>query len=74
VVLILHRTIQEHKMTVPELLKKAEELERIARELRAMTYVQGLVTEESTEPSPEGGKTADNNSGRQADHVEPRGV
>lgn len=41
-------------MTLRALLNKADELERIASELRAMAYQQGPVTEESAEPPREG--------------------
>ena len=55
-------------MTLSELLKKAEELERIASDLRAMAYREGTVTSESTERPPEGGTLpGDNNSAGQAD-------
>jgi len=56
VVRILHRTIEERKMTLSELLKKAEELERIASDLRAMAYCEGTLTNESTGRPPEGGR------------------
>jgi len=56
-------------MTGPELLKKADELEVIARELRAMVYVdQRPVTKESTEPPLEGGTPGDNNTEVKPDH------
>jgi hypothetical protein len=50
-------------MTLRELLTKADELERIASELRAMVYEEGRLTKESTEPPLEGGKlSGDNNA------------
>jgi len=56
-------------MTLRELLKKADELERIASELRAMAYDQGPVTKESTEPPLEGGiLRGDNNAEVKPDH------
>jgi hypothetical protein len=48
-------------MTFRELLMKADELERIASELRAMAYEEGRVTKD--EPPLEGGKlSGDNNA------------
>ena len=53
-------------MTLSELLKKAEELERIASDLRAMAYYEDTVTNESTERPPKGGTLPeDNNSAGQ---------
>jgi len=57
-------------MTLRELLKKADELERIARELRVMAYYdQRPVTKESTEPPLESGTLpGDNNAEVKPDH------
>jgi hypothetical protein len=56
-------------MTLRELLKKADELELIASQLRAMAYDQGRVTKESTEPPLEGSTLpGDNNAEVKPDH------
>ncbi len=56
-------------MTLRELLKKADELELIARELRAMAYIeQKPVPKESAEPPREGGKPGDRKTKVEPDH------
>lgn len=56
-------------MTLRELLKKADELELIASELRAMAYDRGPVAKESTEPPLEGGTLpGDNKAEVKPDH------
>ena len=66
---LIYNLIKEGKMTLRELLKKADELELIASQLRAMAYDQGRVTKEATEPPLEGSTLpGDNNAEVKPDH------